>query len=150
MTVGYTYLKLDPIGLIFVVFFAVVLVIQVIGMLIHRWGTISHIISTTKLPLFNRNLQENDDKQKDQKLVKDLLAVSKSLQMPAPEARSSSDSGTARNTRFNSRRMTVRQLTKSYKDTDGGERPVLDLQKNFLARMQTAGQSNHCEVTTMS
>ncbi len=32
----YEYLQLEPIGLIFVLFFAVVLFIQLIGMLIHR------------------------------------------------------------------------------------------------------------------
>lgn len=44
-----TYLELEPIGLVFVLFFAVVLIIQIIGMLFHRWGTISQIISTTRL-----------------------------------------------------------------------------------------------------
>lgn len=42
-------LKFDVIGLVFVMFFAVVLVVQITGMLFHRWGTISHIIATTKL-----------------------------------------------------------------------------------------------------
>jgi chitin synthase len=35
--VGYDYLQLEPIGLVFVVFFAIVLTIQVIGMMFHRW-----------------------------------------------------------------------------------------------------------------
>lgn len=48
------YLELEPIGLIFVVFFAIVLIIQIIGMLFHRWGTISQIISTTKMPFCER------------------------------------------------------------------------------------------------
>jgi chitin synthase len=52
--VVYTYLELEPIGLTFVVMFAVVLIIQIIGMLFHRWGTISQIISTTKLPMCER------------------------------------------------------------------------------------------------
>lgn len=55
VNVAYDYLKLEPIGLIFVVFFAIVLIIQVIGMLFHRWATISHIISTTKLDFFSRS-----------------------------------------------------------------------------------------------
>ena len=57
VVVDYDYKKLEPIGMVFVVFFAIVLTIQVIGMLIHRWGTISHIISTTKMPLFTNALQ---------------------------------------------------------------------------------------------
>ena len=47
--VEYFFLELEPIGLVFVVFFAVVLIIQVIGMLFHRWGTLSQIISTTRI-----------------------------------------------------------------------------------------------------
>lgn len=47
--VDYEYLELEPIGVVFVVFFALVLILQVIGMMFHRWGTMSQIISTTKL-----------------------------------------------------------------------------------------------------
>ena len=36
MFLQYEYLQLEPIGLIFVLFFAVVLLIQIIGMLLHR------------------------------------------------------------------------------------------------------------------
>ena len=51
------YLELEPIGLVFMVFFAFVLVIQVTGMLLHRWGTISHIISDTKLDWCNKKVR---------------------------------------------------------------------------------------------
>ncbi|TRY79649.1 hypothetical protein TCAL_06588 [Tigriopus californicus] len=47
--VDYEYLELEPIGVVFVVFFAFILILQVIGMLFHRWGTMSQIISTTRL-----------------------------------------------------------------------------------------------------
>ena len=47
--VEYTYLQLEPIGLIFVVFFEVIVLFQIVGMLFHRWGTLSQIVSTTKL-----------------------------------------------------------------------------------------------------
>ena len=45
------YLELEPIGFMFVIFFVVVMIIQLIGMFLHRWGTASQIISTTKLGL---------------------------------------------------------------------------------------------------
>ena len=48
----YEYLSLEPIGLLFVIFFAVVMFIQVIGMLAHRIMTLGHIVSTTKLNFF--------------------------------------------------------------------------------------------------
>ncbi len=49
MHLEYEYLNLEPIGLLFVIFFAVVLLIQVIGMLAHRLMTLGHIVSSTKI-----------------------------------------------------------------------------------------------------
>lgn len=46
------YLKLEPIGFVFIIFFAVVIMIQIIGMLIHRFETLSHIVSDTRMQLF--------------------------------------------------------------------------------------------------
>ena len=43
------YLQLEPIGLVFVFFFALILVIQFSAMLFHRFGTISHILASTEL-----------------------------------------------------------------------------------------------------
>jgi chitin synthase len=45
----YEYLQLEPIGLLFVVFFAVVLFIQLVGMVSHRIMTLGHIVSTTSI-----------------------------------------------------------------------------------------------------
>ena len=47
--VEYEYLELEPIGVTFMVFFALVMLIQVIGMILHRILTLSHIVVTTKL-----------------------------------------------------------------------------------------------------
>lgn len=46
------YLQLEPIGLVFVFFFALILVIQFSAMLFHRFGTISHILASTELNWF--------------------------------------------------------------------------------------------------
>ena len=86
------YVKMDPIGFVFLFFFAIVMVIQVgtyiinwmdvtiiipkfnsffcktliilfqvIGMLFHRWETISHIISDTRLPwLIGKDTVDDD------------------------------------------------------------------------------------------
>lgn len=43
------YLQLEPIGLVFVFFFALILVIQFTAMLFHRFGTLSHILAATEL-----------------------------------------------------------------------------------------------------
>ncbi|CAH0557892.1 unnamed protein product [Brassicogethes aeneus] len=45
------YLQLEPIGLVFVFFFALILVIQFVAMLFHRFGTIAHILASTDLNL---------------------------------------------------------------------------------------------------
>ncbi len=57
VTVELEYLELEPIGFVFVIFFCVVMLIQLIGMLMHRWGTASQIISTTKLTLFEKRAE---------------------------------------------------------------------------------------------
>ncbi|KAF0297190.1 Chitin synthase chs-2 [Amphibalanus amphitrite] len=43
------YLQMEPIGLVFVFFFALILVIQFFAMLFHRFGTLSHIMSSCEL-----------------------------------------------------------------------------------------------------
>lgn len=43
------YLQLEPIGLLFVLFFGVILGVQFIAMLMHRFSTISQILATTDL-----------------------------------------------------------------------------------------------------
>ena len=40
---------MEPIGLVFVFFFALILVIQFFAMLFHRFGTLSHIMSSCEL-----------------------------------------------------------------------------------------------------
>ncbi|KAL1124219.1 hypothetical protein AAG570_001989 [Ranatra chinensis] len=45
------YLQLEPIGLVFVFFFALIIIIQFTAMLFHRFGTISHILASTELNL---------------------------------------------------------------------------------------------------
>lgn len=46
------YLQLEPIGLVFVFFFALILIIQFTAMLFHRFGTLSHILASTELNWF--------------------------------------------------------------------------------------------------
>jgi len=48
---GNQELILEPIGFLFVIFFAIILVIQFIAMLFHRFGTLSHILASTPLNL---------------------------------------------------------------------------------------------------
>ncbi|KAK3089453.1 hypothetical protein FSP39_003735 [Pinctada imbricata] len=41
--------RIEPLGFVFLVVFTVLLLMQLVGMLIHRYGTLLHIISATKL-----------------------------------------------------------------------------------------------------
>nr|AAL38051.2 chitin synthase [Manduca sexta] len=72
------YLQLEPIGLVFVFFFALILVIQFTAMLFHRFGTISHILSSTELNWFCT--KKSDDLSQDALLDKNAIAIVKDLQ----------------------------------------------------------------------
>ncbi|KAK9707881.1 hypothetical protein QE152_g27556 [Popillia japonica] len=54
------YLQLEPIGLVFVFFFALILVIQFTAMLFHRFGTIAHILASTELNLLSCTKKKED------------------------------------------------------------------------------------------
>ncbi|XP_039764506.1 chitin synthase chs-2 [Pararge aegeria] len=72
------YLQLEPIGLVFVFFFALILVIQFTAMLFHRFGTISHILASTELNMFCS--KKSDDLSQDALLDKNAIAIVKDLQ----------------------------------------------------------------------
>ena len=43
------YLAFEPLGLIFLVFFSLILCVQFLGMFAHRWGTVLHMLSITDI-----------------------------------------------------------------------------------------------------
>jgi chitin synthase len=50
------FLKLEPIGFVFVVFFGSILVVQFVAMLFHRFGTLTHILASTEIGLFSKKV----------------------------------------------------------------------------------------------
>lgn len=54
------YLEMEPIGLVFVVFFGLILVIQLIGMLFHRFGTLSHMLASVEINCFSQKVEDED------------------------------------------------------------------------------------------
>ncbi|XP_060583230.1 LOW QUALITY PROTEIN: chitin synthase chs-2-like [Ruditapes philippinarum] len=42
-------IEVDLLGLLFIIFYLAILLLQFIGMIIHRWGTFQHLVSVTKL-----------------------------------------------------------------------------------------------------
>ncbi|KAM7362637.1 hyaluronan synthase-like protein kkv isoform 1-T3 [Cochliomyia hominivorax] len=71
------YLQLEPIGLVFVFFFALILVIQFTAMLFHRFGTISHILASTELNFFKK---KSEDLSQDALIDKHAVEIVKNLQ----------------------------------------------------------------------
>ncbi|XP_046803681.1 chitin synthase chs-2 isoform X3 [Lucilia cuprina] len=71
------YLQLEPIGLVFVFFFALILVIQFTAMLFHRFGTLSHILASTELNFFKK---KSEDLSQDALIDKHAVEIVKNLQ----------------------------------------------------------------------
>lgn len=55
------HLQLEPIGLVFVFFFALILIIQFVAMLFHRFGTISHILASTELTCCSKKAEDTTE-----------------------------------------------------------------------------------------
>ncbi|KAL9891261.1 hyaluronan synthase-like protein kkv isoform 2-T2 [Glossina fuscipes fuscipes] len=71
------YLQLEPIGLVFVFFFALILIIQFVAMLFHRFGTLSHILASTEL---NFCKKKSEDLSQDALIDKHAVEIVKNLQ----------------------------------------------------------------------
>lgn len=76
ITITKEYLELEPIGMLFILFFGVILIIQFIAMLFHRFGTLSHMLATTQINWFQSGTQSDD---KDAK-AREVVQVVKDLQ----------------------------------------------------------------------
>lgn len=74
------YLELEPIGLVFVLFFGVILFIQFIAMIVHRFATISQILATTNL---NWSCSNNEDEASAAAGAS--VDFAKALQRPQPQ-----------------------------------------------------------------
>ncbi|XP_060518963.1 chitin synthase chs-2 isoform X2 [Cylas formicarius] len=71
------YLQLEPIGLVFVFFFALILVIQFVAMLFHRFGTLAHILASTELNFCSK---KKEDMSPNALLDKQAVEIVKQLQ----------------------------------------------------------------------
>ncbi|XP_054158314.1 chitin synthase chs-2-like [Oppia nitens] len=75
----YHYIKMDPIGLVLVAFFGIILVIQLIGMFMHRFGTLAHLLAFTNIDFCQKGTaggNEDDDAIID----KNIVQITKQLQ----------------------------------------------------------------------
>lgn len=78
VTIKEEKLEMEPIGLVFVFFFAVILIIQFAGMIFHRFGTLSHILASDELSLFASNKEE--DFNVDSYIDKNAVRIARDLQ----------------------------------------------------------------------
>ncbi|XP_011705416.1 PREDICTED: uncharacterized protein LOC105460624 isoform X2 [Wasmannia auropunctata] len=67
------YLRLEPIGCVFIAAFISILGIQFCAMLIHRFGTLSHVLANTKLPCTKMTSSEDDVFEKHANKIAQLL-----------------------------------------------------------------------------
>ncbi|XP_060081250.1 uncharacterized protein LOC132560604 [Ylistrum balloti] len=66
--------QVDVLGMLFVLFFSLMILIQFIGMLVHRWGTFLHLISITFIPNpFQRKVEDTDIENGNSKYVAEKL-----------------------------------------------------------------------------
>jgi len=72
-----TRLQLEPIGLVFLVFFMSILIIQFCAILMHRFGTLAHIIASTDLFCFRKPM---DKLSEDELVVQNAVEIAKELQ----------------------------------------------------------------------
>lgn len=83
ITIHREYLELEPIGLLFVIFFGIILFIQFLAMMVHRFATVSQILATTQLDwYFGRN---PDRVSADAELKGASVDIAKILQKPQPQ-----------------------------------------------------------------
>ncbi|KAK2583486.1 hypothetical protein KPH14_009451 [Odynerus spinipes] len=99
------YLQLEPIGLVFVFFFALILVIQFTAMLFHRFGTFAHILASTTLDWFCCKKDVTDETLSSQQAVDIVRDLQKLNGMEADYEEGSGN--------VPGRRKTIRNLEKS-------------------------------------
>lgn len=106
------YLQLEPIGLVFVFFFALILIIQFVAMLFHRFGTLSHILASTELNWYCNKKPE--DLSENEIIDKNFVEIAKNMQkLRGIDGDDENSSGTDKI----ERRRTIHNLEKERKKT---------------------------------
>lgn len=82
ITIQREYLQLEPIGFMFVIFFGVVLAIQFVAMLIHRFKTVSQILASTEIDWYFSKRAK--DVNAAAEIKENGVQLAKRLQRPTP------------------------------------------------------------------
>ncbi|XP_075992369.1 chitin synthase chs-2-like [Anticarsia gemmatalis] len=125
IVITYDYLTLEPIGSVFLIFFASVMIIQFLGMLFHRLGTLTHLLSTATLRWYFT--KKPDEMSEDALIEKYAVEIAKDLQ------RLNTDDLDRRGNKDDhvSRRKTIHNLEKAKEN----KQSVVNLDANFKRRL---------------
>ncbi|XP_029159591.1 chitin synthase chs-2 isoform X1 [Nylanderia fulva] len=125
------YLQLEPIGLVFVFFFALILVIQFTAMLFHRFGTLAHILASTSLDC----CKKTKDLSEEALLSKHAVEIVRDLQrLDGMEGDYEEGSGSGPG-----RRKTIRNLEKSRRKTQAINTLDVAFRQRFFSMNEGAG-----------
>ncbi|CAO1401711.1 unnamed protein product [Diamesa hyperborea] len=133
------YLQLEPIGLVFVFFFALILIIQFTAMLFHRFGTISHILASTELNLTCS--KKTEELSQDALIDKHAVEIVKNLQrLQGIDGDYDNDSGSGPD-RI-ARRRTIQNLEKARQPRRQIGTLDVAFKKRFLKLTAAADENN--------
>ncbi|XP_011301044.1 uncharacterized protein kkv isoform X1 [Fopius arisanus] len=129
------YLQLEPIGLVFVFFFALILVIQFTAMLFHRFGTFAHILSSTVLSWYC--CKKPKDLSEEALLSKHAVEIVRDLQrLDGMEGDYDEGSGSGPG-----RRKTIRNLEKSRRKTQAINTLDVAFRQRFFSMTEGNGEA---------
>ena len=75
----YDHVIMDPIGLVLIVFFGAILIVQMIGMFMHRFGTLAQLLAVTSIDFFDTKT-EKIGKLSDENLNRQAVRITRRLQ----------------------------------------------------------------------
>lgn len=133
ITIQREFLNLEPISLLFVLFFGIVLIIQFIAMLFHRFATISQLLATTSIDwYFGRKVK---DTVSSSELKENAVEIARYLQRPRPEWEDDDDGGGKSS---KGRRDTIHRLLFQHKR----QKDWSNLETNFKRELFKEGDLN--------
>merc|ERR1712126_333762 len=124
--------QLDFIGLFFLLSFSSITICQMVGMIMHRWQTLSHYISSTEIDLCRKKRNTEDEAIK---LARDIT-----MKLQNPEMKKTEEE--QREIQRQHRRDTIAQLNNYHDRVRGGEGEEINLEKEFKKRFESVDLTN--------
>jgi hypothetical protein len=133
ITIQREYLNLEPISMLFVIFFGIVLFVQFIAMLFHRFATISQILATTKIDWYCSKRVK--DTVSASELREHSVEIARHLQKPRPEWEEDADDYRGGKNKLG-RRDTIHRLLMQHKK----QKDWSNLETNFKRELFKDGE----------